>query len=98
MLPRPLFPDDALLAPGRIELVEHVVEEVVHVECDDDEVLEHVVEVDEDEDTVVVVLVAGAEDCTGNRRGTSPLKSNCSSFSSRVSSCCTGEDKATLRL
>lgn len=39
---------------------------------------------------------AAAVDCTGNRGGTSPLNSNCSSFSS-VSSCCTGEDKATLR-
>lgn len=74
-----------------------VEEVVVHLECDD-VVMEHGVEVDEVEDTVVVVHVAGAEDCTGNRGGTSPLNSNCSSFSFRVKSCFKGENEATLRL
>lgn len=94
LLPLPLIPTDPLFAPGRVEFVEHVAEEVVHVECDD-EVVEHVVVVDGVEPTVVV-LVAGGSGCTGNRGGTSPLNSRCSS--SRASSCCTGEDKSTLRL
>lgn len=91
----PLPPIEPLLGPERAEFVGADV--VVHVECCDDEEVEHV-EVDAVHvEEAVVVHVAVAADCTGNRGGTSPLKSNCSSFSSVVSSCCTGEDKATLR-
>lgn len=90
LLPLPLIATDPLFAPGRVEFVEeHVAEEVVHVECDD-EVVEQVV-VDGVE-PAVVVLVAGASGCAGNRGGTSPLNSRWSSFrasSLRLwSSCC----------